>query len=200
MKYGAKYLTMENPKNIGGNLAKVMITNITKEKDLIKALDKSECNDAIVFYDENYEKIPENYHWNATYVKMDKGFISALKQVKCILRENELCEFFIEHNNVSVYLMYGVLSDEKNYNIYIFENEEFELLPPQKNKLDDYEILILKTLVSNQYNAAEIIRKSGITKTLVYDRLKRLQDMGLILKSNRKYELGSLGLDFLELI
>ncbi|MCZ3366528.1 helix-turn-helix domain-containing protein [Methanobacterium veterum] len=191
---------MENPKNSGGNLAKVMITNITKEKDLIKALDKSECNDAIVFYDENYEKIPENYHWNATYVKINKEFISALKQVKGILRENELCEFFIEHNNVSVYLMYGVLSDETNYNIYIFENGEFELLPPQKNKLDNYEILILKTLVGNQYNAAEIIRKSGITKTLVYDRLKRLQNMGLIVKSNRKYELDSLGSDFLELI
>ncbi|MCZ3371763.1 MULTISPECIES: helix-turn-helix domain-containing protein [Methanobacterium] len=181
-------------------MAKVMITNITKEKDLIKALDKSECNDAIVFYDENYEKIPENYHWNATYVKINKEFISALKQVKGILRENELCEFFIEHNNVSVYLMYGVLSDETNYNIYIFENGEFELLPPQKNKLDNYEILILKTLVGNQYNAAEIIRKSGITKTLVYDRLKRLQNMGLIVKSNRKYELDSLGSDFLELI
>lgn len=200
MKNGAKYLTMENPKNSGGNLAKVMITNITKEKDLIKALDKSECNDAIVFYDEDYEKVPENYHWNVTYIKINGEFIPALKQVKGILRENELCEFFIEHNNVGIYLMYGVLSDKTNCTICIFENGEFELLPPQKNKLDNYEIMILKTLVGNKYNAAEIIRKSGITKTLVYDRLKSLQDMGLILKSNRNYELSSLGFDFLELI
>lgn len=91
------------------------------------------------------------------------------------------------------------LSDKKNI-IYIFENGEFKLLPPQKNKLDGYEIKILKTLKGNQYTAAEIIRKSGITKTIVYDRLKGLQGMGLIVKSDRKYELGSLGLDFLELI
>ena len=177
-----------------------MITNITTEKDLIKALDVSRCNDAIVFYDESYEKIPETYHWNANYVKISKGFINALKQVKAVLQESEICEFFIELNNVSVYLMYEILSSEANYRVYIFENGEFKLLPPQKNKLDAHEILILKTLTGNQYTAAEIIRKSGITKTLVYDRLKRLQDIGLIVKSDRKYELGSLGFDFLELI
>ena len=177
-----------------------MITNITTEKDLIKALDVSKCNDAIVFYDESYEKIPESYHWNANYVKINKGFINALKQVKAVLSENEICEFFMESNNVSVYLVYEILSSEVTYRVYIFENDEFRQLPPQKNRLDDHEILILKTLAGNQYTAAEIIRKSGITKTLVYDRLKRLQDMGLIVKSNKKYELGSLGLDFLELI
>ena len=177
-----------------------MITNITTEKDLIKALDASECNDAIIFYDEDYEKIPESYHWNATYVKINKEFIPALKQVKAILQENEICEFFVEPNNVSLYLMYEILSGGANYHVHIFENGEFKLLPPQKNKLDAHEIIILKTLAGNQYTAAEIIRKSGITKTLVYDRLKNLHDMGLILKSNGKYELGSLGFDFLELI
>jgi predicted transcriptional regulator len=63
-----------------------------------------------------------------------------------------------------------------------------------------HEILILKTLAGNQYAADEIIRKSGITKTLVYDRLKRLQDMGLVVKSTRNYEMGPLGFDFLELV
>ena len=177
-----------------------MITNITTEKDLIKALDASECNDTVVFFSENYEKIPEGYHWNVNYVKINGSFIQALKQVKAELHEAEICEFFIEPNNVGLYLMYEILNNEENYCVYIFENNEFKLLPPQKNKLDSHEILILKTLVGNQYNAAEIIRKSGITKTLVYDRLKRLHDMGLILKSNRKYELSYLGLDFLELI
>ncbi len=55
--------------------------------------------------------------------------------------------------------------------------------------------MILKTLKGNQYTAAEIIRKSGITKTIVYDRLKRLQNIGLIVKPERRYEL-----EFLELI
>jgi len=181
-------------------LAKVMITNITKEKDLIKALDKSECNDAIVFYSGDYERIPESYHWNVNYVKIDEGFIQNSKQVKAVLKENEICEFFLESNGVALYLMYEIFSNDANYGIYIFENDEFKLLPPQKNKLNNYEITILKTLKGNQYTAAEIIRKSGITKTLVYDRLKKLQDMGLIVKSDRKYELGSLGEDFLKLI
>lgn len=177
-----------------------MITNITKEKDLIKALDKSECNDAIVFYSENYEKVPESYHWNVNYVQINESFIPALKQVKAVLQENEICEFFIKPDDVGLYLLYKFLCNEANYSIYIFENGEFRLLPPQKNNLDSHEILILKTLNGNQYTAAEVIRKSGITKTIVYDRLKRLQDMGLIMKYDRKYELSSLGLDFLELI
>ena len=164
-----------------------MITNITKEKDMIKSLDASECNGAIIFFSENYEKIPESYHWNVNYVKINGSFIQALKQMKAELQENEICEFFIEPNNVGLYLMYEILNNEDNYCVYIFENNEFKLLPPRKNKLDSHEILILKTLVGNQYNTAEIIRKYWITKTLVYDGLKRLQDMGLIVKSNRKF-------------
>jgi len=57
--------------------------------------------------------------------------------------------------------------NEKNYSIPIFENGEFKLLPPQKNNLDSHEIIILKTLAGNQYTAAEVIRNSKITKTIV---------------------------------
>lgn len=177
-----------------------MITNITKEKDLIKALDKSECSDAIVFYDETYEKIPESYHWDVNYVKIDEGFIPDLKHVKTILNENELCEFFIEPNKVGIHLIYEVLCDKTDYITYILYNREFKLLPPQKDKLNKHQIKILKILKSDPYTAAEIIRKSKITRTIVYNGLKELQDMGLIVKSERKYELSSLGMDFLELI
>lgn len=177
-----------------------MITNITKENDLIEALDKSEFNDAIVFYDETHDKIPKSYHWNVNYVKINDDFISALKQVKDILRETESCEFFIEPNKVGIHLMYEILCNDADYSTYILYNGKFKLLPPQKNRLNKHQIMILKTLKDNPYTAAEIIRKSKITRTIVYDGLKKLQDMDLIVKSERKYELSSLGFDFLELL
>jgi hypothetical protein len=117
-------------KNNGENMDDcTLITTAHDESIAIKAIIESNCSKCIMLYPHSFEKIPETSFENIEYVQI-KGFHSdALYEINNALKDIKKAKFYLANVHLDIYVLYYVLSQKKEKEIWIFDNNQFRKMP-----------------------------------------------------------------------
>jgi len=106
-----------------------LVTTAHEESIILKAMVESECSRYVVLYQHTYEKVPECSNEDVNYVKIEGFHEHALNEIEKALKVVENPKFYLSNVHMDVYLLYYLLKKKEDFDIWIFDNNQFIKMP-----------------------------------------------------------------------
>jgi C-terminal processing protease CtpA/Prc len=106
-----------------------LVTTAHDESITLKAMVESECSRYIVLYQHTFEKVPECSNEDIEYIKIEGFHADAVNEIKKALEDLEDVKFYLGNVHLDIYLLYHILREKEDYNIWILDNNQFIKMP-----------------------------------------------------------------------